>query len=347
MSKLQKPNSIIFIGANLYKDFTQRAYLERVYPYIKDANHIDKYPTFSDDIIESIINSIKDKKEPIVMFVLDTYCDRVNSNLSKKGFKFIQKDRTRIYTIGEANLLVKCIDLFQKLPTTSTIINRNVSDFKVFGSKENLEKLEKALQEHGVVKKVLPTWYNVEIKDSKGEEILIELSKELSLKILPVRSVRAYLIKHLAKKKKTISFAESCTGGLVASKIIGISGASEVVEGGMITYSNRIKKEWLGVKEETLQKYGAVSKECVKEMLLGIKQKANSNIAVAISGIAGPNGGSEDKPVGTVYIGVINEDKIEIKRFNFLGDRGFIQEQAARSAIEMVIYSESDFFNFF
>jgi len=347
MSKLQKPNSIIFIGANLYKDFVQRAYLERVYPYIKDATLVEKFPTYSEDIIDSIIEYIEKLNSPSVMFVLSDCYDDVINSLNKRGFKYITKENTKIYTIGKNYLIVKKINIFDKLDKSSTIVDRNVSEFKVFGKDKDLSKLQCVVEEHAVIKKILPTWYNIEIKDSEGEQILTKLAKELNLKILPVRSVRAYLIKHLAKKGKKISLAESCTGGLVASKLTAIKGASEVLEGAMITYSNRIKHEWLGVKEETLQKYGAVSKECVKEMLLGIKQKANANVAVAISGIAGPDGGSEEKPVGTVYIGVINEDKIDIKRFHFNGDRGFIQEQAARTALEMVIYSEPDFFNFF
>ena len=347
MSKLQKPNSIIFIGANLYKDFVQRAYLERVYPYIKDATLIEKFPTYSEEIIDEVIKYVSALNSPTVMFVLNDCYDDVINSLNKRGFKYITKDNTKIYTIGENYLIVKKINLFDKLERSSTIVDRNVSEFKVFGKEEDLNKLQCAIEQHAVIKKVLPTWYNIEIKDSEGEQILTKLAKELNLKLLPVRSVRAYLIKHLSKKKKTISLAESCTGGLVASKLTAIKGVSEVFEGSMVTYSNRIKKEWLGVKEETLQKYGAVSKECVEEMLIGIKRRSDANITVAISGIAGPDGGSEEKPVGTVYIGVMNEDNIEVKRFNFNGDRGFIQEQAARSAIEMVIFSEPEFFNFF
>jgi len=347
MSKLQKPNSIIFIGANLYKDFVQRAYLERVYPYIKDATLIEKFPTYSEEIIDSVLKYLDAINSPTSMFVLNDCYENVINSLLKRNYKCITKDNTKIFSIGKNYLIVKNIDLFKKLQETTTIVDRNVSEFKVFASEEKLNTLQCKIEQHAVIKKVLPTWYNIEIKDNEGEQILTSMAKELNLKLLPVRSVRAYLIKHLSKRGKTISVAESCTGGLIAYKLTAISGVSAVLEGTMVTYSNRIKQEWLGVKEETLEKYGAVSKECVTEMLKGIKTKTNSNIAVATSGIAGPTGGSDEKPVGTVYIGVMNEDKIEVKRFNFNGDRGFIQEQAARSAIEMIIYSETDFFNFF
>jgi len=346
MSKITKPDNIIFIGANLYKDFVQRAYIERIYPYIKDATHIEKFPIFTDDTVDIIVQDVTNSKTPTAMFILDTYYDRVTKCLNSRGYKYIEKDDNLIYTIEDSLLITKNISLFGNLPTPS-ISDRNVSEFKVFGTYENIKKLESNIEECAVVKKVLPTWYNIEIKSAEGEQILIKDAKELNLKILPVRSVRAALIKYLSAKGKKISFAESCTGGLLTSKITAIRGASEVFEGAMITYSNRIKHKWLGVKEETLEKYGAVSKECVKEMLKGIKEQTNSNISVAISGIAGPDGGTKDKPVGTVYIGIMNEDKIKVKKFNFNGDRGFIQEQAARSAIEMILYSEPEFFEFF
>jgi nicotinamide-nucleotide amidase len=347
MSKLQKPNSIIFIGANLYKDFVQRAYLERVYPYIKDATLIEKFPTYSEDIIDSVVEYLSKIDSPTSMFVLSNcYKDVVNS-LESRGYEFITKDNTKIFTIDKNYLIVKNINLFENLQKSTTIVDRNVSEFKVFASANKLDTLQCKIEQHGIIKKVLPTWYNIEIKDSQGEEILTSLAKELELKLLPVRSVRAYLIKHLSKKDKTISLAESCTGGLIASKLTAISGASAILKGSMVTYSNNIKEDWLGVKSQTLQEHGAVSAQCVEEMLKGIKEKTGSNIVVATSGIAGPTGGTEEKPVGTVYIGVLNEDKLEVKRFNFKGDRGFIQEQAARSAIEMILYSETDFFNFF
>jgi|AAUQ01.1.fsa_nt_gi nicotinamide-nucleotide amidase len=137
----------------------------------------------------------------------------------------------------------------------------------------------------------------------------------------------------LDKRGKTITFAESCTGGKLASTFVEVAGVSKVFNGSIISYSNEIKSKWLGVKEDTLIRYGAVSHECVNEMLNGALKLANSNYAVAISGIAGPSGGSRDKPVGTVFIGVKGEERVVIKRFLFNGDRVFIQNQAVDSAI--------------
>lgn len=108
----------------------------------------------------------------------------------------------------------------------------------------------------------------------------------------------------LKANEQTITTAESCTGGLVASMITKISGSSEIFNGSIVSYSNKIKNQELNVKNETLEKFGAVSVEVVNEMLNGVINKFDANFAIAISGIAGPNGGTKNKPVGTVVIGV-------------------------------------------
>jgi len=142
------------------------------------------------------------------------------------------------------------------------------------------------------------------------------------------------IILQLSEKGQTISFAESCTGGRIAASFTAVSGASSVLNGSCITYSNEIKHLWLNVEEEVLEKFGAVSKECVSQMLDGIIKMANSQYAIAVSGIAGPTGGSDLKPVGTVYVGIITpkEKKIYLKIFK--GEREEIQEQSTCFAIE-------------
>jgi nicotinamide-nucleotide amidase len=143
------------------------------------------------------------------------------------------------------------------------------------------------------------------------------------------------IINTLKEKKQTITFAESCTGGRIASAFTAVSGASAVLNGSVVSYANEIKSEWLGVKEETLIKYGAVSKESVEEMLKGILKMANADFAIAVSGIAGPTGGTDEKPVGTVYIGIIHKNKTIIEHHIFKGDREAVQEQAKDTAIAL------------
>ena len=144
------------------------------------------------------------------------------------------------------------------------------------------------------------------------------------------------IIETLKERHATLTFAESCTGGKAAAALTSISGASSIFEGSMVTYSNRIKHEWLGVKSETLERYGAVGKECVKEMLEGILKQSGATYAMAISGIAGPTGGTPQKPVGTVYIGVASKATHRIDHFLFQGNRTAIQEQSVIAGYEML-----------
>ena len=144
-----------------------------------------------------------------------------------------------------------------------------------------------------------------------------------------------HIIKNLPPKK--ITFAESCTGGLIASTLTKYSGSSNCFDGSVVTYANRIKHEWLGVEEFTLEKYGAVSEQTVKEMLQGALEISKADYAIAVSGIAGPTGGTPNKPVGTVYIGVANKKEMKIELHHFKGDRNYIQYQAMMNGIRMFI----------
>ncbi|ADG92429.1 CinA domain protein [Arcobacter nitrofigilis DSM 7299] len=138
----------------------------------------------------------------------------------------------------------------------------------------------------------------------------------------------------LLKHSKSITCAESCTGGLVASLITKISGSSNIFNGSIVSYSNKIKNQELNVSSETLEKFGAVSKETVKEMLSGVIKKFDANYAIAISGVAGPNGGTKTKPVGHVIIGIMDDSGYqEIDIFQFFGNREEVQIQAAKSSL--------------
>lgn len=141
----------------------------------------------------------------------------------------------------------------------------------------------------------------------------------------------------LLKNKLTISTAESCTGGMVAAKLISYPGVSSAYLEGAITYSNEAKVSRLGVKEETLLRYGAVSEETAREMVNGIAKVSGTNIAISTTGIAGPGGGSIDKPVGLVYIGVYLNGETVIRKFNFNGDRDEVRKETTINALNMLI----------
>ena len=147
-----------------------------------------------------------------------------------------------------------------------------------------------------------------------------------------------HLVKKLIKKNLKISFAESCTGGMLASSITSISGASKIFNIGLITYSNQAKIKFLKVNKSIIKKYGAVSYECCLAMVNNLSKISKANINVSITGIAGPKGGSNQKPVGLVYIGVKKGNKTNINKCFFKGKkRTSIQKATVKKALGLVL----------
>jgi len=140
----------------------------------------------------------------------------------------------------------------------------------------------------------------------------------------------------LRKKGWTISVAESCTGGLIGSLLTSIPGSSDYFAGGIIAYSNEVKKNLLSVSSLILDEFGAVSEETVREMARGVKKLLKTDVGISVSGIAGPTGESQNKPVGTVALGVDIPKKIITNILNFKGNRNTIRERAAVKALEML-----------
>ena len=146
------------------------------------------------------------------------------------------------------------------------------------------------------------------------------------------------LVKKLIKKKLKISFAESCTGGLLSSSITSTSGASKIFNLGLITYSNQAKIKFLKINKNIIRKYGAVSHECCLAMVNNLSKISKANINVSITGIAGPNGGTNQKPVGLVYIGVKRKNKTQIIKCLFKSKkRSSIQKATVKKALDLIL----------
>ncbi len=146
------------------------------------------------------------------------------------------------------------------------------------------------------------------------------------------------LIKLLIKKKIKVSFAESCTGGLLASTVTSINGASKVFNLGLITYSNQSKIKVLKVNKNIIKKYGAVSYECCKSMVNNLAKISKANINISITGIAGPKGGTKQKPVGLVYIGIKKGNKIKVNKYLFKSQkRSSIQRATVKKALDLIL----------
>ena len=146
------------------------------------------------------------------------------------------------------------------------------------------------------------------------------------------------IVNRLSKKKFKISAAESCTGGLLASTITSINGASKVFNLGLVTYSNQAKIKILKVNKNIIKKYGAVSHECCSAMVKNLSKISKANINVSITGIAGPKGGTKEKPVGLVYIGVKKGNKIQVNKCLFKAkNRSSIQKATVRKALNLIL----------
>ena len=138
------------------------------------------------------------------------------------------------------------------------------------------------------------------------------------------------------KKKIKLAFAESCTGGLLSSLITSYPNSSKIFTSGYVTYSNLSKRKMLDVKNKTLMKYGAVSKEVATEMVNGVWKKNKVNIALSITGIAGPTGQTKEKKIGLVYIGIKTKKGIDVNEFNFKGDRTKIRFNSLEKSIVLI-----------
>lgn len=158
---------------------------------------------------------------------------------------------------------------------------------------------------------------------------------------IDVGSLQNALVQELTRKNKTVAVAESCTGGLISARITDIAGASQVFHGGCCTYSNDMKISLLGVSPETLQRHGAVSAETAAEMARGIRRAAGADIGISTTGIAGPDGGTAEKPVGLVYVGVCTENGEEVRELRlgrgYGGEREVIRNNAAKNALRLAL----------
>lgn len=225
---------------------------------------------------------------------LKWYSNKIKLNVNK-----IYRRDLLTYGIAESHLNKKLVPYFVKAGIDYEFL------IKDYGT---LIRLQYRESDKNLVEKIIKKIYN---------EIGSKIFSEGNIKLEEV------ILNKLKERNLSFSVAESCTGGMISSKIVGVSGASEVYKEGLATYSNSSKIRRLGVKKETLESYGAVSFETAKEMVEGLK----TAVGISVTGIAGPNGGTLEKPVGLVYIGLkVNED-IEVMKQFFKGSREEIREK--------------------
>ena len=153
-----------------------------------------------------------------------------------------------------------------------------------------------------------------------------------------MKSLAKKIVKILIKKKLKISFAESCTGGLLSSAITSVNGSSKVFTLGLLTYSNQSKTQILKVSKNIIRKYGSVSEQVCLAMVKNLSKISKTNMSVSITGIAGPSGGTKIKPVGLVYVGIKKNDRAEVKKYLFKNNgRSYIQKATVNKSLRLIL----------
>ena len=254
----------------------------------------------------------------------DMFEKSVKPYLEKFSSKQFISKYVRFYGIGESLLETKIKDIMdnQTNPTLALYAKTGEVLLRITASGDNKEECK------DLIRKQLD-----EIEKRVGEYIYLVGDEDISSTQTEMNTVVANL---LIENKFTISIAESLTGGKISSMLVEKSGISEALLEGVVCYSNKSKINTLGVREETLEKFGAVSEDVAKEMVLGVAKRLGADFAVATTGIAGPNSDGSGKPVGLVYIGIYAQGDISVKECLFTGDRELIRYRTSVEALEEV-----------
>lgn len=238
--------------------------------------------------------------------------------LASLNHQVICSKTVKICGMGESRVAAAVADLIssQTNPTIATYAKGGEVHLRVTASGSDAKAARKSIKP--IVK---------ELKKRFGDKVYTTRESE---------TLEQHVVGLLKRKKITVATAESCTGGLVASTLINVPGASEVFNEGYITYSNESKQKILGVKKKTLKKDGAVSAACAEEMAKGAAKAADAQAAISVTGIAGPDGGTEEKPVGLVYIGCYIDGEVWVESYHMNGNRQKVREISVKKALDIL-----------
>lgn len=249
--------------------------------------------------------------------MIPMFDDQVKPYLESKSQRAIYSTMVKMCGTGESIVATEIDDLIHSdNPTVATYAKTGEVHVRVTGSAETEKDAKKLVKP---VVKELKARFGANIYTTE-ENVTLEDS----------------VVELLATNDLTVSTAESCTGGLLAGRIINVAGASEIIKEGIVTYSNKAKRRRLGVKKSTLEKYGAVSEQTAKEMVKGVLSLTKSDTALAVTGIAGPDGGTDEKPVGLVYIACSVCGQVKVNKYQFRGSRQKIRESATTQALTLL-----------
>ena len=301
---------------NIYKEIPDNNWKQAIVP--QGAIVLDNHNGTAPGLILE-----KDNKTAILLpgppnELIPLFNEQVYPYLEKLRPEVIRSQMVKVCGIGESQVEDKLLDLIdsQTNPTIATYAKTGEVHLRITASAATTEEADSMIKP--VVK---------EIKKRLGDAVYSTKENE---------SLEMAVVRLLKKNGLTVTTAESCTGGMLAARLVNVPGVSDVYREGYITYSNKAKRRLLDVNKSTLKKYGAVSEQTAREMAIGGVFANGADVCVATTGIAGPDGGTEEKPVGLVYISCYLKDKVTVERFQFKGNREKIREQTVVKALDLL-----------
>jgi nicotinamide-nucleotide amidase len=352
-------NCLIIVGKDLVSNIPFKEYIEDEAKLallnVDSTVYLNDHKEFLEELRYSInhfsnilVITEKNKFTTLAKFISTEKDDDLilNKSLLVPSTSIYSDDDSFVVELDKTNINLISVELFKEVPKISLKNLYKEKTFHLFEIEDDsIEVLLRPLAEtHSVdfhISQVSDGWYLVSVSNDRFGNVdeFIESAKSLlKSQMIIADNIIEHIISKLEPIDKKVAFAESCTGGMLANMFTSISGSSYIFDGSVVTYSNEIKNRWLNVSEDNLFHHGAVSKEVVSDMCDGVMDVSDSDYGVAISGIAGPNGGSKEKPVGTVIIGVINKDREKmVEVCHFSGNRAYIQKQSCYYAIKMLL----------
>jgi len=357
---------LIFIGNKFtYNKSLQEYIIRKIEEKIDFINSIVYYKDGDNSLFLHLENELNAGDNIIIITSKQNFstigkliCTTTSDNqVLKEGMLIPQKstlfeDRTYLLEHRSSIINVLQIDEGEKMP--SVLINNQISSMTLHLFEEEkdtalalLNPIAQTYEVNIYISKEVEGWLRIDVSSNKYGNLskFADAAKQLMPKnIIVTTNIVAYIIERMSIMDTKLSFAESCTGGLLSYYFTKNNGASNILDGSLVTYSNSLKENWLAVSHDVLEEYGAVSSAVVSEMSDGVLNVSEADYSLSISGIAGDGGGTEAKPVGTVYIGVRSKTKHKEEHLMFKGDRNYIQHQSALYAIKMLLLVDKEIF---
>ena len=358
--------NVVFVGTKfLHNDPLQEYALRQAKKVCDAAVSIHFYKDGENSLFLDLEAMFEEQKNTLIIASKQNFptigklvCTITEDNLVLKEDMLIPS-RASLFELGSylveykgAKVNIVALDEMQKMPPILLDEEKKSAVIQLFGEDENSAKvlLETLSQTYDVkldFVTLIEGWLEVHIESKKHGNVaeFIHSAKQLlPKKIIPASNIMIYIIERLSLQNKTITFAESCTGGLLTYFLTRNNGASKILNGALITYSNEIKASWLAVDRDVLETFGAVSKETVAQMSEGAMSVSEADFAISVSGIAGDTGGTPQKPVGAVYVGVRTKTTHIEEHLLLKGDRNYVQYQSVLYAIKMLLLHDIETF---